>query len=143
MTIAAANYPAGSFNESEILLQRAGDTLCQTVGCLVVPQRELKSYSKERHERSEEMKGELDPRSEDMCNGIPCLAKACVMKIFATYMAVAVSVVGGNTPSLEKRSIMIRNAVYPSDSSSYSLDEIHTDQVPWSLQNEERLCRMP
>ena len=83
----------------------------------------MKSYSKERDEGSEEMKGELDPRSEDTCNVIPCLAKACVMKTFATYMAVTVSVVGVNTPSLEKRSIMIRNVAYSSDSGSYSLDE--------------------
>lgn len=45
-------------------------------------------------------------------------------KTSATYMAVAVSVVGVNTPPLEKRSIMIRIAVYPLDSGSCSMKYI-------------------
>ena len=64
----------------EILLQCAVDTIYPTVGCWVVSHHEVKSHSKERPERSEDMKDDLDPRFEDTCNGIPCLAKTCVTR---------------------------------------------------------------
>ena len=62
-----------------------------------------------------------DPRSEEMCRGMPCLAKTWVTNASATSTAVTVSIVGIKILSLERQSIFTRTAMNPLDGGSCTM----------------------
>ena len=68
-----------------------------------------------------------EPRSEETWSGMPCLAKTWDTKASAMSMAVALSVVGMNMLSFDKRSIITSIAVKPSDDGSCSMKSMEIE----------------